>query len=109
MGGRLQPPDGLRHYAVQFRLTNIGSAPAVIWPSNDAQIVDSEGRSYDFWVTNGVPSCRTFMHPSTDKETIASGNSALGCVAREIPKHAAITGVLFTLSHGRDTGQWNVG
>ena len=108
MGGRLQPPDGRRHFAVQFRLTNIGDAPAVIWPSNAAQVVDSKGRSYDFYVNNGVPSCRTFMHPFMDKETIAPRNSALGCVAREIPKHVAITAVRFTL-HSGDTGQWDVG
>ena len=101
-------PRNLRFYAARFRLTNIGSRVYSDWPSNGAQVVDRNGRSYDSYIGDGVPSCRSFM---AHKKTIASGRSALGCVAWEIPKHAAITSVHFTLDsgHGPDTGQWNVG
>jgi hypothetical protein len=87
-------------YAVQFRITNIGSGAYPTWPSN-AQIVDSKGRSYE--IGTGVPSCQSFS-----EQTIAPGSSALGCFAREIPKHATIARVRFTLYPG-DTGQWKVG
>jgi hypothetical protein len=89
-------------------LTNIGSHTYSDWPSNGAQVVDSKGRSYDFYIGGSVPSCSSFM---AHKKTLASGSSARGCVEWEIPKHAAITGVRFTLDSGfgPDTGQWNVG
>ena len=102
-------PPSLRFYAARFRLTNIGSGVYSDWPSNGAQVVDSKGRSYDFYIGGALPDCGSFS--AHTHQTVASGSSALVCVAWKIPKQAAITGVRFTLDsgHGPDTGEWNVG
>jgi len=100
------PSAGHRFYAVQFRLTNIGSATYSDSPSNGAQVVDSRGQSYDSTFANAA-NCQTF--PA--QENIAPGNSGLGCIVFEIPTRAVITGTQFTLDSGfgPDTGQWKVG
>ena len=101
-------PRSLRFYAARFRLTNIGSSAYSDWPSNSAQVVDSKGRSFDSYIGGALPTCGSFS--AHTHQTVASGSSALVCVGWKIPRHAAITGVRFTLDsgHGPDTGQWNV-
>jgi len=109
-----RPARNLRIYAAQFRLTNIGSVAYSDWPSNGAQVVDSTGRSYDFY---GVAPCLGAMDRWVMNERPLGtplpipGSSALACVAWAIPKHATITDVRFTpdSGFGPGTGQWNVG
>lgn len=99
------PDPGKRFYAVQFRLTDTGSAAYSDSPSNGAAVVDSAGQSYDSTFYD-VAGCQSF--PGT--ENIAAAQSGLGCVVFEVPVSAKITKVQFTLDSGfgPQTGQWAV-
>ncbi len=100
------PDTGDRLVAVQFRLTDTGSAAYSDSPSNGAEVVDASGQSYQSAIENAA-NCPSF--PGT--ENIAPGASGLGCVVFEVPQAAVITKVQFTLDSGMgpQTGQWNVG
>jgi Domain of unknown function (DUF4352) len=99
------PDPGKRFYAVQFRLTDTGSVAYSDSPSNGAEVVDSTGQSYQSDIST-VAACQSF--PGT--ENIAVGSSGLGCVVFQVPRHAKITEVQFTLDSGfaNQTGQWKV-
>jgi Domain of unknown function (DUF4352) len=99
------PDPGKRFYAVQFRLTDTGSAAYSDAPSNGATVVDSAGQSYQSDLST-VAGCNSF--PGT--ENIAAGSTGLGCVVFQVPRHAKITEVQFTLDSGfaNQTGQWKV-
>lgn len=99
-------PAGDRLYAVQFRLSDTGSAAYSDSPSNGATVVDSAGQPYQSGLDN-VAGCESFG----GTENIASGSSGLGCIVFEVPKSAKITEVQFTLDSGMgpQTGQWDVG
>ena len=99
------PDTGDRLVAVQFRLTDTGSAAYSDSPSNGAEVVDASGQSYQSAIENAA-NCPSF--PGT--ENIAPGASGLGCVVFEVPQAAVITEVQFTLDSGMgpQTGQWNV-
>ena len=101
-----QPPAGDRLYAVQFRLSDTGSAAYSDSPSNGAAVVDSAGQSYQSGLET-VTGCHSFG----GTENIAPGSSGLGCIVFEVPKAAKITQVQFTLDSGLgpQTGQWSVG
>jgi hypothetical protein len=99
------PDPGKRFYAVQFRLSDTGTAAYSDSPSNGAAVVDSTGQSYQSTLY-GVAGCESF--PGT--ENIAPGDKGLGCVVFEVPVTAKITKVQFTLDSGfgPQTGQWDV-
>jgi Domain of unknown function (DUF4352) len=99
------PDAGNRFYAVQFRLTDTGSVAYSDAPSNGAEVVDDSGQSYQSDIST-VAGCQSF--PGT--ENIAVGSTGLGCVVFQVPKHAKITEVQFTLDSGlaNQTGQWKV-
>jgi Domain of unknown function (DUF4352) len=99
------PDPGNRFYAVQFRLTDTGSIAYSDSPSNGAQVVDSTGQSYQSDLST-VAGCQSF--PGT--ENIAVGSTGLGCVVFQVPRHAKITEIQFTLDSGfaNQTGQWKV-
>jgi hypothetical protein len=99
------PDRGKRFYAVQFRLADTGSVAYSDSPSNGAEVVDSTGQSYESDIST-VTACQSF--PAT--ENIAVGSTGLGCVVFQVPKHARITEVQFTLDSGfaNQTGQWKV-
>jgi hypothetical protein len=99
------PNSGDRLVAVQFRLTDTGSAAYSDSPSNGAAVVDAEGQSYQSSLNNAA-NCPSF--PGT--ENIAAGQSGLGCIVFEVPQAAVITEVQFTLDSGMgpQTGQWDV-
>ena len=99
------PDAGDRLYAVQFRLTDTGTAAYSDAPSNGATVVDASGQSYQSSLDNAAE-CQSF--PGT--ENIAPGASGLGCIVFEVPRTAIITGVQFTLDSGMgpQTGQWDV-
>lgn len=99
------PDPGKRLYAVQFRLTDTGSAAYSDAPSNGAVVVDSDGQSYDSTIMDAA-GCTSF--PGT--ENIGPGSSGLGCVVFQVPTTAKIVKVQFTLDSGMgpDTGQWDV-
>ena len=99
------PDTGDRLVAVQFRLTDTGSAAYSDSPSNGAAVVDASGQSYQSSFNNAV-NCPSF--PGT--ENIAAGASGLGCIVFEVPQAAVITEVQFTLDSGMgpQTGQWDV-
>jgi hypothetical protein len=98
------PPAGDRLYAAQFQLKDTGSAAYSDAPSNGAEVVDSAGQSYDAAIADSVQNCTSF--PAS--ENIATGALGLGCVVFEVPAHARIVSVQFTLDSGMgpDTGQW---
>jgi hypothetical protein len=99
------PDTGDRLVAVQFRLTDTGSAAYSDSPCNGAEVVDASGQSYES-ALNDAANCPSF--PGT--ENIAPGASGLGCIVFEVPQAAVITKVQFTLDSGMgpQTGQWNV-
>jgi Domain of unknown function (DUF4352) len=99
------PDAGDRLYAVQFRLTDTGSAAYSDSPSNGTAVVDASGQSYES-SSDDAAGCDSF--PGT--ENIAAGSSGLGCVVFEVPKAAVITEVQFTLDSGMgpQTGQWDL-
>ena len=99
------PDTGDRLVAVQFRLTDTGSAAYSDSPSNGAEVVDASGQSYQS-ALNDAANCPSF--PGT--ENIAPGASGLGCIVFEVPQAAVISKVQFTLDSGMgpQTGQWNV-
>jgi hypothetical protein len=99
------PDTGDRLVAVQFRLTDTGSAAYSDSPSNGAEVVDASGQSYQSAIENAA-NCPSF--PGI--ENIAPGASGLGCVVFEVPQAAVMTKVQFTLDSGMgpQTGQWNV-
>lgn len=98
-------PAGDRLVAVQFRLTDSGSAPYSDSPSNGAAVVDASGQSYQSGLET-VAGCQAFA----DIENIAPGSSGLGCITFEVPTAAKIVAVQFTLDSGMgpDTGEWSV-
>jgi len=99
------PNHGMRFFAVQFGLRNIGSATYNDSPSNGAKVVDSTGQSYQSDISN-VRNCQSFP----GSETIASGATGLGCIVFQVAKHARITEIQFALDSGfaSDIGQWNI-
>lgn len=99
------PPAGDRLYAVQFRLSDTGSAAYSDAPDNSATVIDSSGQSYQAGLET-VADCQGFG----GTENIAPGSSGLGCVTFEVPTGAKIVAVQFTLDSGMgpDTGQWDV-
>ncbi len=99
------PDPGKRFYAVQFRLSDTGSAAYSDSPSNGAAVVDSAGQSYQSSFESAA-GCQSF--PGT--ENIVAGETGLGCVVFEVPATAKITKVQFTLDSGfgPQTGQWDV-
>ena len=99
------PGAGKRFYAVQLKLANTGSAAYSDSPSNGAQVVDSDGQSYDSTFST-VAGCQEF--PGT--ENIAAGETGIGCVVFEVPTGAVIRKIQFTLDSGfaPATGQWTV-
>jgi len=99
------PQPGDRLYAVQFRLTDTGSAAYSDAPSNGAAVVDSSGQSYQSSLDSAA-GCQEF--PGT--ENIAPRSSGLGCIVFEVPVKAKIVAVQFTLDSGMgpQTGQWSV-
>ena len=99
------PDSGKRLVAVQFRLTDTGSAAYSDAPSNGAAVVDASGQSYQSSLDNAA-NCPSFP----DTENIAPGASGLGCIVFEVPQAAVITEVQFTLDSGMgpQTGQWDV-
>lgn len=98
-------PAGDRLYAAQFQLKDTGSAAYSDAPSNGAEVVDSAGQSYDAAIADSVQNCTSF--PAA--ENIATGSLGVGCVVFEVPEHARIVSVQFTLDSGMgpDTGQWD--
>ncbi|MGH3278751.1 MAG: DUF4352 domain-containing protein [Trebonia sp.] len=99
------PPGGDRLYAVQFRLSDNGSAAYSDAPDISATVIDSSGQSYQAGLET-VANCQGFG----GTENIAPGSSGLGCVTFKVPTAAKIVAVQFTLDSGMgpDTGQWDV-
>lgn len=97
------PNGGDRFYAVQFRLRDNGTVSYNDSPSNGATVVDSKGQSYQADVSD-VRGCVSF--PAS--EVIPVGGSGLGCIVFQVPKHATIASIQFTLDSGMasQTGQW---
>lgn len=97
------PDVGKRFYAVQF--TDTGSVAYSDSPSNGAAVIDRAGQSHQADLST-VADCQSF--PGT--ENIAVGSTGLGCVVFQVPKHAKITEVQFTLDSGfaNHAGQWKV-
>jgi Domain of unknown function (DUF4352) len=98
------PSNGDRLYAVQFRLTNSGSAAYSDAPTNGAAVVDSAGQSYQSSF-DSVTGCQGFA----GTENIAPASSGLGCITFAVPEEAKIVAVQVTLDSGMgpQTGQWD--
>ena len=96
--------QGKRLVAVQFRLTNTGSAPYDDAPSNGAKVIDAKGQQYesDPFFENIAAGQQL---PTNVK--LAPGNKALGFLAFQVPKKAKVAQVQFSMDSGfGDTAQW---
>lgn len=101
----IQPPAGMRLYAVQFVLKDTGSAAYSDAPGNSATIFDSAGRSFKTKFDE-ASSCKSLPAVTS----IAAGASASGCVVFDVPKASKITKVRFILDSGDgpQTGIWKI-
>jgi hypothetical protein len=101
-----QPPAGHNLVAVQFQLTNVGSAQYEDSPYNSATLIDAQGQRYTPTIVTGITAGPMF--PGSVK--IAPGGMALGFLAFETPAGTQISAVQFTLDSGfgPDTGEWTV-
>ena len=103
--GEFETPDPDDKYAsVQLRLRNTGTAAFSDSVSNEVKVIEGKGQSYEATIATGV-GCTQF--PGT--ETIAPGQSGLGCVVFQIPDSARIAEVQVALDSGfaSQTGEWN--
>jgi hypothetical protein len=96
------PQPGFRRLGVEVRLRNVGHTRVSDFPSNDADVVTTSGRSYKSTISGG-DGC---PQPSTTR--IPAGQSRLICVAFEIPTGARLRYFEWTLDSGfaDQTGQW---
>ncbi|WP_371496598.1 DUF4352 domain-containing protein [Kitasatospora sp. NBC_00374] len=100
------PSPGDRLVAVQFRLSNTGTAPYSDSPSNGAQVIDSTGQGFNAVIAGTSTAGPAF--PAGVR--VAPGESALGFITFDIPARSAVAKVQFTLESGfaAQTGQWTV-
>jgi len=97
---------GKKLIAVQFTLTNTGSAPYADAPSNGAVVVDKKGQQYESDIFFDSIAAGQML-PSQVK--LAPGNKALGFLTFQVPVKAKIAQVQFSMDSGfGDTAQWNV-
>jgi len=99
------PDKGNRFVAVQFKLTNVGTAAYDDSPSNGAVVVDADGQRFDATIADVTAG------PSMDSGLkMAAGDSALGYIVFEVPKASKLRSVQFTLDSGfaEETGQWQL-
>jgi hypothetical protein len=101
-----KPKDGKRFVAVQFKVTNTGSAPYDSSPGSGAKLVDAEGQSFDSTYAE------TSAGPRFASGTaFVTGDSGLGYVTFEIPEASKVAKIQFGLNSGysNNKGQWNIG
>ncbi|MDH6144021.1 MULTISPECIES: DUF4352 domain-containing protein [Kitasatospora] len=102
----INPADGKRWIAVQFRIKNTGTAAYSDAPSNGATVLDDQGQSYNSVVADTTAG-QSFPTPLN----IAAGDSALGFITFEVPTGTKLAKAQFTLDSGfaDQTGQWQLG
>ena len=100
-----QPDPGTHFVAVQFKLTNAGSAVYNDSPDLDARVLDAKGQSYDSVIAD------TAAGPgfAGGQVSIAPGATELGFVTFQVPDGTAIADVQFTTDTGLgQTAEWRV-
>jgi hypothetical protein len=100
------PPSGKRLVAAQFRITNTGSSEYVDSPSNGAFVFDSKGRKYrGAFLFDSLREGKVF----DAAVNLSGGKSAVGFLAFEVPKNAAIRRVEFSENSGfGQSGEWTI-
>jgi hypothetical protein len=98
-------PSGKRYIATLFQVTNSGSQTLSTDAGLDANLVGSNGTTYN-------PTHQTLSQcgGSTAKVSLGSGKSATTCVAFQVPSSVKVTQVQFYPAAGSasDYGQWLV-
>jgi hypothetical protein len=98
-----KPTD--RWVAVQFRITNTGTAVYSDDPINSVQLADADGQQFE----------PTYVD-STDGQTMASdvrlttGKKALGWITFEVPKASKLDSIQFTMDSGfaDEAAEWQL-
>lgn len=96
---------GKHFVAVQFKLTNTGTAAYSDAPGNDAKVLDGQGQSFssDFSDTTAGPSF------ADNQVNIGPGASQLGFITFQMPDGDHVAKVQFTTDSGfGQTGEWLV-
>lgn len=98
------PDKGKRFFAVRFRIKDLGSASYNDAPSNGAEAIDSKGQQFDADI-NDIAEGQSL--PASTK--LAPGESALGYIVFQVPKHATIVKIQFGEDSGfGQTGEWRL-
>jgi hypothetical protein len=99
------PTAGNRYVAVQFRITNTGTAAYTDVPMNGAKVADADGQQFTSTVVMSVAAGPTF--PVT--VALIPGGKALGYIVFQVPTTSKITAVQFGMDSGfGSTGEWAV-
>jgi hypothetical protein len=98
------PDAGKRLVAAQFRVKNIGSFIYVASATSAARVVDTKGHTYKSqFLFDDLRQGKVF----DGVINVDTGESSVGYVAFEVPKHAKIKKVEFSASSsGGQTGTW---
>lgn len=98
------PSPGKRYVAAQFRVTNTGSVQYVDSPANGARVIDSKGHSYrTTFLVSKLRQGRVF----DAAVSLKTGQTAVGYLVFEVPKHARINRVQFSENSGYgQTATW---
>lgn len=100
------PAPGSRYVAVQFQITNTGTALYDDIPSMEAKVSDAQGQQFGDAFTDGVTAGAQM--PLSVK--LLPGRKALGYVVFEVPNASKVTSVQFGMDVGLGgiTGEWQV-
>jgi len=96
---------GSRYVAVQFQITNTGTAVYSDSPSNGARVADPTGQQFDSSMVSTVSAGVTM--PSMVK--LMPGEKAMGYVVFEVPTGSPVSKIQFGMDSGfGTTGEWTV-
>jgi hypothetical protein len=96
------PDAGMRYFAVEIRLKNVGTAVYDDAPSNGAVLVDSGDHQYSDTALCGE------KKPDIGSPKIGPGDSRVGWMTFQVGKSAVIKKFQFTLDSGYadESGEW---
>jgi hypothetical protein len=101
----MKPAAGNRFVAVQFKVTNTGTAAYDDSPSNGAKVLDAEGQQF----TSALADSKAGPNlPGSVK--LAPGGTAKGFITFEVPSATKVTGAQFSTKSGfGQTAEWKIG
>lgn len=97
------PDDGNRLIAVQWRITNTGTATVDNPPAFDTKLVDANGQIFELSI--GARAAGVEFPTSVQ---IPPGESRLGFVTYEVPKDTVIVKVEYEGGYGKPSAQWKL-